>query len=121
MLKHFAALLAQGGANDPLLEVMVHTHSQGFAFSRELLRIAAGSDVEFTSHLAAHRADFRPALRFQVRAFPSFFVSEVEGLADFEGLGGYTWNMSAANASRLLAEPPCATPAEPRSRCSARS
>ena len=37
------------------------------------------------------RADWRRALDFMLQAFGAYFVSEVEGLDGFEGLGGYTW------------------------------
>lgn len=85
--------------DDPLLEVALEIFPNGVQFRRELLRLGGGRDVTFTAHIVGHRADWRPALNFMVKAFAAYFVSGVEDIETFEGLGGYTWNMSVLNAS----------------------
>jgi hypothetical protein len=79
---------------DPLLEIALETKPSALSFRREMLRLAQGRTVRFTAHLVGHRADWRRALNFMLDAYPDYFISQVEGLDDFEGLGGYTWNMS---------------------------
>lgn len=87
--------------DDPLLEVALETFPQGgLAFRRELLRLGDGRNVSFSAHVVGHRAAWRPALRFMLRQFPDYFVSQVQDLTEFEGLGSYTWNMSKINVTR---------------------
>ena len=88
-----AAVTLALSVDDPMLEVAFETLSSGVRFRREFLRLGP-APVRFTAHLVGHRADWRPALHFMLKAFPDYFVSTVEGLDDFEGLGGYTWNLT---------------------------
>jgi hypothetical protein len=86
--------------DDPILEIAFETKPSALSFRREMLRLAQGRTIRFTAHLVGHRADWRRALNFMLGEFPDYFISQVEGLDDFEGLGGYTWNMSLINQTK---------------------
>ncbi len=70
---------------DPLLEVGLETFASGLSWRREMLRLGTTQDILFSAHIAGHRADWRPTLRFMLRQFPNYFVSRIDDLEDFEG------------------------------------
>ena len=92
---------------DPTLEVSLRTAPDGAAFDRELLRlgVVGGAPVAFSAHLVAHADCYRPALQFYTSRFPAYFEPWLAParIADFEGLGSYSWNQEPYNATRARA------------------
>ena len=50
--------------------------------------------------LAAHDHCWRPALNFSLSRYPAYYRSWVTNADEYEGLGSYSWNLQALNATR---------------------
>eukprot|EP00756_Hemistasia_phaeocysticola_P045204 Hpha_TRINITY_DN18967_c0_g1::TRINITY_DN18967_c0_g1_i1::g.17568::m.17568 len=77
---------------DNLLDIVALVNSSRFSFHRYLHRLENGREYKFTSHIAAHRPGWRPALNAWTKTYSESVLPHVSQrfAATFDGLGAYT-------------------------------
>lgn len=92
--------LALDPSERELLDVVLHVSVARTEFSRRFLRIAGGLQRRFTAHISVHAASIRSSLAFAREQWPTHFMPVNAGVADFEGLGSYSWFQGEYNKTR---------------------